>query len=132
MQRRTILTTATTVSVLAALALLAGTAASQGYQQQNAPSAAQRPQAPAKVDQETVETFAAALTAVKEIQAEYKERIEAAREPDVANTLQREAQTEMVEAVKEKGLSVNQYNTLAQQMQADAKFRTAVESAMQK
>jgi hypothetical protein len=130
MNRNVILNTATAVSTLAALALLSGTAAGQSYgQQQGVPATAQQ-QAPANVDQKTVETFASALAAVQEIQAEYKARIEQAREPEVATTLQREAQTEMVEAVKEKGLSVQRYNQYAQLMQANPGFRKQVERAM--
>jgi hypothetical protein len=132
MQSKTILNAATAVSALGALALFSGPAAGQGYQQQQlqkTPPAAQQP-APADIDDETVKTFASALTAVQEIQTDYKPRIEQAREPDVANTLQREAQAEMVEAVKEEGLTVQQYNTLAQQLQANPEFRSKVQRAM--
>lgn len=97
-----------------------------------APAAAHPPQSVEQTDDDTVRTFAVALAAVQDVQIEYIEKIKSAREPEVATQLQREAQSEMVKAVETKGLSVNQYNSLAQQMHADPGFRQRVERVMQK
>jgi hypothetical protein len=96
------------------------------------PAPAAPSQSADQTDENTVQTFAVALAAVKDVQIEYIEKIKAANEPEAANQLQQEAQSKMVNAVETKGLSVNQYNSLAQQMQADPGFRQRVERAMPK
>jgi DNA-binding transcriptional regulator YdaS (Cro superfamily) len=85
-----------------------------------------------KTDEGTVKTFAVALAAVQDVQIEYIEKIKATNEPTVVAQLQNEAHSKMVKVVETKGLSVNQYNGLAQQMQADPSFRQRVERAMAK
>ena len=101
------------VCAVAAFVICAGTAAAQS-----------------NVDDKTIDKFAAALDAVKEIRVEYSEKIQQAREPAVANTLQREAQTEMVRAVEQEGLDTEQYNSLAQRFQDNPQFRERVTRAM--
>lgn len=123
---QSIRTTIISAVAFAALAGFSGLATAQSA----APAAPA--QSAAHTDENTVQTFAVALAAVKDVQTEYIEKIKAANEPDVATRLQHEAQSEMVKAVETKGLSVNQYNSLAQQMQADPGFRQRVERAMQK
>ena len=113
------------VIALVALAGISGTAAGQSRQQAQQDPAAQQP-----ADKATVESFAVALAEVKQIQSVYTEKIQSAKEPEVANILQREAQTEMVKAVQKKWLTVNQYNRLAQKMDADPEFRVQVESVI--
>ncbi len=108
---------------IAAVLSSAGIAAAQN----NPPAPAQ--QKPAQADETTVKTFAVALAAVKDVQTTYIDKIQNAKEPDVAAMLQREAQSEMIKVVQEKGLSVEQYNLLAQQMQTDPDFRQQVERA---
>ncbi len=107
-------------------------ATAQNNSSPGAPAAANPPQSVEQTDDDTVRTFAVALAAVQDVQIQYIEKIKSAREPEVATQLQREAQSEMVKAVETKGLSVNQYNSLAQQMHADPGFRQRVERVMQK
>jgi ribosome-binding protein aMBF1 (putative translation factor) len=122
----------TGVVTFAALATISGTAAGQTYQKQQTAPATQGAQPAAKVDKETVEAFAIALNAVQEIRSEYSEKIMQAREPAFARELQQESQAEMLEAVEEAGLSVDKYNALATQMQANPEFRERVERALGK
>lgn len=94
------------------------------------PAAANPPQSIQQADEKTVRTFAVAFAEVQDIQIEYIEKIKSAREPEVATRLEREAETKMVKAVETKGLSINQYNSLTQQMHTDPGFRQRVERAM--
>lgn len=130
MRKKTVCIEMITIAALATLASAPGTAVSQSRPQQ--PAAAQQGAQQQTEDKATVETFAVALLEVKKIQSEYTEKIQVAKEPEVATLLQREAQTEMIKAVQNKGLTVNQYNNLAQKMDADPQFRGEVERVMKK
>lgn len=88
-------------------------------------------QAVGQIDERTIKTFAVALAAVQDVQIEYIEKIKATNEPAVTSQLQNEARSKMIQAVETKGFSVDQYNSLAQQMQSDPSFRQRVERAMQ-
>jgi len=114
------------ISVAAALSS-AAIAADQNNPQ--SPATAPAEQKTTQTDGNTVKTFAVTLAAVKEVQTSYIEKIQNAKEPDVAATLQREAQSEMIKVVQKNGLSVEQYNLLARQMQTDPDFRQQVERA---
>jgi hypothetical protein len=89
-------------------------------------------QAAGQTDERTIQTFAVALAEVQDVQIEYIEKIKATNEPAVTSQLQNEARSKMVQAVETKGFSVEQYNSLAQQMQSDPSFRQKVERAMPK
>lgn len=110
-------------------AVFSGTAA--GQTNPGAPATTQTPPPGEHADEVTVQSFAVALAAVEDVKTEYTQKIREAREPEVATRLQREAQSEMIKAVETKGLTVNQYNLLAQQMQVDLAFRQRVERVLQ-
>lgn len=112
-----------------AFAGFSGTAA--GQTNPGAPAATQTPSPGEQADDVTVQSFAIALAAVEDVKTEYTQKIREAREPEVATSLQREAQSEMIKAVETKGLTVNQYNILAQQMHTDLAFRQRVERILQ-
>lgn len=127
MSRKAIYTDVIAIIALAALTGISGTAIGQDGQRQSPAVQEAQQQQPEKA---TVESFAVALAEVQKIQVEYKDKIEVAKEPEVATLLQREAQAEMVKAVQDKGLTVNQYNSLAQKMTVDPEFRGEVEQVM--
>ncbi|MBX3665683.1 MAG: DUF4168 domain-containing protein [Burkholderiales bacterium] len=119
------------IIILCAAAALSPTGLSAGIAmaQNDPPASAPTGQKTTQTDETTVKTFAVALAAVKDVQTTYIEKIQNAKEPDVAAMLQREAQSEMIKVVQKNGLSVEQYNLLAQQMQTDPDFRQQVERA---
>jgi Spy/CpxP family protein refolding chaperone len=119
---------------IAALIALPVMAASQHESNPTPPAeqTGEMPKAPNANDENTVQSFAVALAEVQDIKVEYTEKIKSVKEPEVSGLLQREAQVEMVKAVQKKGFSVDQYNSLARQMQTDAEFRGRVERAMPK
>lgn len=114
------------------LATLSGPTIAQNTTAPGTPAPADSSPSVSTTDDHTVQTFAVALAAVQDVQVEYIEKIKATDEPSKSAQLQNEAQSKMISAVEAKGLSVNQYNSLAQQMQSDPGFRQRVESAMPK
>lgn len=116
------------IIALAALTSISGTAIGQDGQPQS--PAMQQETQQQRPEKATVETFVVALAEVKKIQVEYKDKIEVAKEPEVISLLQREAQAEMIKAVRKEGLTVNQYNSLAQKMAVDPEFEEQVDQAM--
>lgn len=124
-------------STLAALAFTAfatlpGLAIAQGTPPPGSTAPPVGSQSAISTDERTVQAFAVAFAAVQDVQIEYIEKIKATKEPGVSAQLQNEAQSKMISTVQAKGLSVDQYNSLAQKMQSDPGFRQRVEQAMQK
>lgn len=68
----------------------------------------------AQIPEEDIKTFADATVEVKRIDDAYAPRLEAAASPEEQAQVQNEAMAEMVRAVEEKGLTVEQYNTISQ------------------
>lgn len=83
-----------------------------------------------KVDDKTVGDFAEAFSSIQQINADLTSQLEAASDPAAAQTLQNEAQTEMVEAVEEAGITVNEYNEIATRLQHDQQLAQRVQDAM--
>ena len=90
-----------------------------GAQQQQ-----QQPQM--EVEEAHLDQFAEAFLAVQEIQVEASEELQAAGDEAAAQDVQRRAQEDMVEAVLETGLSVEEYNQIAQLMNSDPEVRDGI------
>jgi hypothetical protein len=80
----------------------------------------------APVDDQTVSSFAGAMSEVRDIQTSFSAKLENVKDEDKARELQMQAQGKMVEAVEGNGLSVQEYNSLSSQMKQDPVFRSAV------
>lgn len=113
--------------------------APQQQGQQGQPPAQQAPQGqpnPALGDasditEEEVKKFADAQAKVEEVKGQYQGQVQAASEdPEKAMEVQREAQQEMVKAVKETGLDVRKYNQIAQLAQYDTDLRERIQEKM--
>ena len=132
---------------LSALVIAAGVSgaafAQQGAPQQQAqqgqPPAQQAPQGqpnPALGDasditEQEVQKFADAQGKVEQIKGQYQGKVKAAAEdPEKAMEVQREAQQEMVKAVKDTGLDVRKYNQIAQLAQYDTDLRERIQEKM--
>lgn len=113
-------------TLLAATAALALTVASAA----GTVALAQEP-----VDDRTLDRFVTAFLDVRDIQAEFAERLGSVEDREQAQSLQSEAQDEMIAAVEDAGLSVQEYNQVATMMQEDPELRErvteAAEAAMQ-
>lgn len=83
------------------------------------------------VTDQQLEQFADALSDVRELGSQYSTEISAAESQEEAQELQREAQTEMVAAVEEAGLSVREYNTIAELMSQNPDLMERVETMLE-
>jgi len=83
------------------------------------------------ISEEEVQQFAEAQGKVEEIKGQYRDKVQAAsEEPEKAMEVQREAQQEMVKAVKDTGLEVRKYNQIAQLAQYDTELRERIQENM--
>ena len=73
----------------------------------------------------------AALRQTVTIRQKYAERAQATKSPEEQQTLTTQAQTEMVQAISDQGLSVQQYNQVIQMAQADPTLKQRLLSAAQ-
>jgi len=82
--------------------------------------------APAEVDEATIDKFADAMGKVQVIQQSVSQQLQAVENDDQARELQLQAQDEMIAAVKETGLTVEEYNNLAERAQQNPQLRQQV------
>lgn len=80
------------------------------------------------VSDEQLETYAEAEQKVQEIRDDFQQQMPNAESPEDAQALQQEAQQEMVSAVEDAGLTVEEYNQIASQMQSNPELRERMES----
>jgi hypothetical protein len=104
-------------TALAALLTLGATGIS--YADPAETAAPPQNEAAAEVSDGKLRQFVEAATEVQTVQQEYAGAIQATNEPDKAKSLQQEAQDKMVKAVEDSGLSVSEYNLIAQRLQQD-------------
>lgn len=86
------------------------------------PAAAPGPQQLAQADQfsdEDIQSFVAARESVIDISRNWEERIQNAESQDELNSLQQASQEEMIEAIRDEGLTVNDYNMMVDAAQRD-------------
>lgn len=123
------------LALLAAAGLLFGSAnlaaQGQGQGQEGAPAVAQQ-QAPApiEVSDEDVNNFVSAYMAVQGINQEYTQKLQNVDDPEKATELQQEAQTKMQKAVSDTGLSISDYQQIANQAGQDEELRGKIETAL--
>lgn len=125
-------------AIATVLALGAGQAAAQAQGAQ--PQAAQPPAAQSQGQQapqaqqfsdDKIEQFAASFGEIMEIRQEFSAKLEQTDDADKARKLQQEASQQMVGVIEDHDISVNEYNAIAQQMQADPELRNRVIALLQ-
>ncbi|MFN2349679.1 MAG: DUF4168 domain-containing protein [Thioalkalivibrio sp.] len=110
---------------LAAAFGFSAAAHAQGQPQQGDPSYGAQPpagmeqQQSANVDPQTLDKFVDAFVAVQEIRQDFAKRLQSVEDETEAQSMQQEAQEEMIGAVEDKGLNVEQYNQVAMALQSD-------------
>lgn len=120
------------LSLLIAAGLLAGSAAIHAQEDyQPAPPPAPEQQQ-SQVSDADVSNFVSAYMAVQEINQEYTEKLQAAESPEQATELQQEAQGKMQEAVTESGLSVGEYQQIANLANQDPALRERITTELTK
>ncbi|MCC5869432.1 MAG: DUF4168 domain-containing protein [Gammaproteobacteria bacterium] len=116
------------LAALAASPLALAPAAFAEYQSDAAAAAerdyaAQAQQPAVNIDDATLDQFANAFLEVQTIQTSASQEMEQVTDQAQAQDIQQRAQDEMVQAVIDTGLSVEDYNQIAQQMNTDAELR---------
>lgn len=79
---------------------------------------------------EKLAAFVDARESVVEVSQQWEERLNNAESQEKLNSLQQEAQQEMVEAVREEGLTVNEYNTIVDATQTDPELKERLTEMM--
>ena len=87
--------------------------------------------AQAAVDEGTIEKFADAFVEVQRVREALTVELQEIEDERKANELVQEARNEMVAAVEEKGLSVDEYNEVANQMDSNPDLRERVVAALE-
>ena len=115
------------LAFLTALGLLFGSLAIAQVPQQQ-PDAGQ-PYA-TDVSEDDVDSFVEAYMSVQEINQDYTQRLQDVEDSDQATQLQQEAQTKMQDAISESGLSIAEYQQIANQAGQDDELRSQIEEAL--
>lgn len=127
-----ILSRTITAAGLSALLLAAPLAAAPALAQGTAPqgtTAQGEPQVPPNaLNEEKLRSFAAATLEVESLNEAWSPRIAAATDPSEQEEVRTQAMEQMAEAVRDKGLSVEEYNTMVQVVQADPQVASTVEA----
>ncbi|MEQ8517115.1 MAG: DUF4168 domain-containing protein, partial [Chromatocurvus sp.] len=111
-------------AVLMALALgTAGSAVAQpqqgGQGQSGGGYAPSQQKQFAEVTDQKLGQFMVAMASVQDVQEEYAGQIQSASDGEKAQELRRVAQSKMISAVEDSGLSVPQYNMIAERLRTD-------------
>lgn len=113
------------IALLAAVGLLFGAHFASAQVPAEAPGASD-----VQVSSEDVGRFAQAYLDVQTINQEYSERMQATDDQEQAAELQQKAQTEMQEAVTGAGLSIADYQRIAEQANQDEELREDIQQAV--
>lgn len=123
-------------AALLAAGILAATPAVYAQEQATTPEPATVPEpattdptnttASAPVTDGKIDQFATAYVAVQHIQAETSQKLSATTDVSKANEVKAAAETEMIKAVEQSGLQVDEFNQIAQLMASDEGLRTKV------
>lgn len=91
---------------------------------------AQSTQQSADLSDEKIEAFVDARESVVEISRQWEDRLNNADTQEEINSLQQQAQEEMVAAVRDEGLTVQEYNMIVDAMQTDPDLQERVNEMM--
>ncbi|HLS67790.1 MAG TPA: DUF4168 domain-containing protein [Kiloniellales bacterium] len=115
----------------AVVALMAGAAAAPQALAQTEMQPPQQEMPAASYDQQTLQTYAAAMTEVVEIGERKQPEIAEAENEEQAEEVWVEMQEEMVTAVESQGMTVEQYNEITQQAQMDPDLAAEINALVQ-
>ncbi|MCE3027254.1 MULTISPECIES: DUF4168 domain-containing protein [Salinicola] len=117
---------------LAAAMMTTGLASAPVMAQDTADSAA-KTQAPAKnFSDEQLQHFADASQQIASISQDYTEQLQNASDEGQQQKIRQQANDEMVEAVKDNEMSVEQFNAIGQAIQQDPQLMQRVQGMVQK
>jgi GTP1/Obg family GTP-binding protein len=101
-------------------------------QDQNAAGSGSQAQAPAKnFSDEQLQQFADASQNIAMISQDYTEQLQNASDEGEQQKIRQQANDEMVQAVKDSGMSVEQFNSIGQAIQQDPQLMQRVKGMVQ-
>ncbi|NGP53760.1 DUF4168 domain-containing protein [Thioalkalivibrio sp. XN8] len=116
----------TAFALAATAALAAGLAAAPGIAEEGYGTGQAQAAPPADVPGAKLDQFVVALEEVHAIGSKATEELEQSGDMEEARLIQERAQGEMIEAVKDAGLTVEEYNRIAQLMNSDPTIQERV------
>lgn len=118
-----------TVTAAAALLALGLAAPAAAQDQEQAPQA--QPPAAEDISDQQLEQFAEAALAVNEIGRKYASELQGAEDESAAQDIRAQAQEEMMQAVEDEGLSVEEYNAIYAAAENDQEINSAIQALLQ-
>ncbi|MEC9320262.1 MAG: DUF4168 domain-containing protein [Pseudomonadota bacterium] len=113
-----------TMIAIASAMTLSTTAAAAQTQDNAAQNQMAQQQAQQKITEGMLVKFVAAMEDVQKVTTKYRDKFQNAENQEEARSIQQEAQKEMIAAVKDSGLSPQQYNMIIQRAQSDKELRS--------
>lgn len=98
---------------------------------QTEPPMQQQQQMPA-IDDNQLDSYAEAAVKIYDIRVRWEPEIRGAESQEKAMEAQREARTEMIEAVQKEGLSVEEYNSITAAAQRDPELNQKIAQLIEK
>jgi uncharacterized protein DUF4168 len=80
----------------------------------------------APLEDKKIDQFADAYLAIEEIHAKASAQLEKTSDPEAANKVKAEAETEIIEAVERSGLRLDEFNQIAELMAVDLALRARI------
>jgi hypothetical protein len=111
-----------------ATALAAAPALAEDYDYDTPPPQEQQA---APVSEEKLEQFVTALNEVHAIRNEAAHELEETTDPQDAQAVQQKAQQQMIEAVEEAGLTIEEYNQIATMMSSDPELQERISARLE-
>lgn len=85
----------------------------------------------ADVSDEEIESFAAAMSDVQQLGQEWTQRMEETEDQEELSEMQQQAQEEMIGAIEDHGMTVEEYNEIATAAQQDPELAQEIQAAAQ-
>ncbi len=119
----------TSISLSILIALASSSALAQEETQANAQTAPQAAPQTIEITEAAVDKFIEVLQDVESIRGKYVERLQDAEDQQTAMEIQQEAQEKMVEKVQSSGMTVQQFNLIAQAAQQSPEIQQRIRNA---
>ena len=121
----------TAIAITAAASLAAGLAAAPALAEDGYGASSQQGAPATEVSSTKLDKFVVALERVHSIGSKASAEMEQSRDMEEAQQIQQRAQGEMVEAVEEAGLTVDEYNRIAQLMNSDPQIKERIDARLE-
>lgn len=115
-----------TAGVVAAVMFVGAAATTDARTQQQ-----QQPSIPVELSQGQIENFADAALDVRQVEQDFNAELQDVQDAEEMERLQQEAQQQAQQAIEDNGLSVDEYNAIAQAAYQDPQLYAMIVEAME-